>query len=90
MKYTFLTFIIFLFGCATSTPTHLPDGSAGFSIDCSGGDLTWGDCDVKAGEVCHDKGYTVISKDSDTSASASGDYASTDVSRTMLIKCGSK
>lgn len=77
-----------IYGCATSTPTHLPDGTIGHSIDCSGEMLTWGDCEVKAGEICKEKGYSILTEASDVESSATATYASSSVNRTLLIKCG--
>ena len=73
-KIIFMTVI--LAGCATSTEAHLPDGTMGQSIDCSGEMLTWGDCEIKAGELCKEKGYTVLSEASDVESTATTTYAS--------------
>ena len=83
---------IILSGCATSTTAYLPDGDIGHTIDCSGAVMTWGDCQLEAGELCKEKGYTVISKDGDVDSSITsneyGTYGSSENNRSMLIKCG--
>lgn len=78
-------------GCATQKTTYLPDGSQGYSIDCSGQALNWGMCDTKAGQTCGSRGYEVVRRDGEQSptavANSTGLYAGAFVQRTMLIKC---
>ena len=83
MKNIIIASVVMISGCATSTSTHLPDGEMGHSIDCSGEFLNWGDCEVEAGKLCGDAGYTVITKGTDEAVVTEGD-----VKRTLLIKCG--
>lgn len=59
MKRAILMFaILLLTGCATSEKITLPDGRAGYAIEC-GGYTTWTDCLKKAGELCGSDGYHV-------------------------------
>lgn len=85
------TYVLVLAGCATSTEIYTADGTQGFTIDCSGDLLTWGDCYAKAGELCGTKGYEILEKDSDASdsyvATKYSTTASTDLSRTFVIQC---
>lgn len=78
-------------GCALSKKTYLPDGSMGYSIDCSGAVGTWGMCETKAGQLCKEKGYEIISRAGDqgtiTSGSTTSIFSGTVTSRTLLIKC---
>lgn len=96
MKIVFaLAAIAALSACATATPTYLPDGRAGTSINCSGANLSWADCERKAGDLCKERGYDVASATQDgapfafgTATARSGQVsAGTVVTRTMLIAC---
>lgn len=82
---------LLLSACATSTSTYLPDGSRGHSIVCSGSALSWAQCEQKAGEICKDAGYDLLSKSSDSNASVAGGqfglFGNSSNSRSMLIKC---
>jgi hypothetical protein len=78
-------------GCATQKTTHLPDGSVGHSINCSGQALNWGMCYEKAGEICGKKGYEVVSKEGDATPTATvnqyGGFSGAMVNRSLLVKC---
>lgn len=83
--------LLLLAGCASSKVTHMPDGSIGHSINCSGSALTWNGCYEKAGELCKERGYTVIAGGSDETAVVAGNqfgvYGSAAATRSMLVKC---
>ncbi len=91
MKNAVLLLVIALSGCATATKTYTENGDEGYTIDCSGGALTWGMCYEKAGKLCGPAGYTTLRKDGDTGSSFSGNqfglYGGTVVSRSMVISC---
>lgn len=93
MKNTTLILLItsILSGCATAVKTYTGDGKEGYNIDCSGSGLSWGKCYEKAGEVCGMNGYVILEKDGDQGSRLSsnqyGVYASSEISRSMLIKC---
>lgn len=82
---------LILTGCATSKQTYAPDGSNAYSLDCSGTARNWGMCYEKAGELCKEKGYTVVAGGSDSDATMiatnQGAFASSKNNRSMLIKC---
>jgi hypothetical protein len=86
-----LALLLLLSGCATNTETHLPDGGKGHSITCSGTALTWGACYEKAGAICGDKGYDILSGGSEQGAIVTGSqYAvvgGSTINRNMLIRC---
>lgn len=72
--------------------TYLPNGSAGFAINCSGSDASsgWGDCYKQAGEACGAYGYDVISKDEDkgtTGGSLLGIIGANIRNRSMVVQC---
>ena len=79
--------MLFLCGCATSTPTQLPGGSVGYIIDCSGFGLTMGECIVKASSICDDHEYEVSFDTSNLESYITERYANDRRNRVMLIKC---
>ena len=96
MKKIFsLLVCLFIFGCATTKEVYAPDGELALIVDCSGEYLNWGACDLKAGETCKERGYTVIKKDSDKNSTSSltggGGFVyggSVEVvNRTMMFRC---
>ncbi|PZX29436.1 hypothetical protein C7416_104441 [Cupriavidus phytorum] len=84
-----------LAGCATSSKTYGPNGEVAHSIGCSGTALSWGMCYEKAGEICGEKGYNVISTSGDTGSIAAGSatrqnasfVGGSTISRSMVIAC---
>ncbi|HSH72105.1 MAG TPA: hypothetical protein VK974_03515 [Methylophilaceae bacterium] len=91
MKNTIIFSALFLSACVTATPTYAPDGSKAHSIDCSDEFLTWGSCYEKAGEICKEKGYTVVAGGTDSKSTVSGNQygvvGSTTQTRSLVIKC---
>lgn len=92
MRVLMLLGAVALTGCATSKTTYLPDGSTGHVIDCSGTALNWGYCEKKAGDLCKQQGYSIVSRSGDQGAVASagvfGGFAGSVISRSMTVKCG--
>ncbi|MCA7083423.1 hypothetical protein K7G19_07395 [Cupriavidus sp. DB3] len=82
-------------GCATASETYAPDGRKAYSLNCSGLARTWGHCLEKAGDLCGDKGYDILSGNSDRGTFASGSASQTfasfsggsTISRSMLVAC---
>lgn len=78
-------------GCATAKTTYTPDGKQGHSITCSGAALSWATCETKAGSLCKERGYTVVSATQDGQPFVFGNanqvVAGTTYNRTMLIAC---
>jgi hypothetical protein len=58
--------LVLLGGCTVATQSYTPDGRVGYSLNCSGAALTWGNCLTKAGEICKSRGYDVYQKDAQT------------------------
>lgn len=56
-----------LLACTTARTTYLPSGREGYLINCSGGAQSWGSCQARAGEICRDRGYDIISAEQDKS-----------------------
>lgn len=91
-----LVVVLSLAGCShlyvKTTDTYTPDGSKGHVLECSGQYLNWGSCEQKAGELCQERGYETLSRsderDSTLTASPFGAVAGTNITRTMLVKCG--
>lgn len=84
--------ILFLGACAVASTLYLPNGSQGYSINCSGAALTWGACYQKASELCGSQGYQIVSADGQNGAmiggNPSGFFGTTVMDRNMLISCG--
>ncbi|MBW9106467.1 hypothetical protein [Paraburkholderia phenoliruptrix] len=81
-------------GCSTTTTmTYLPSGDTGFAINCSGSDAStsWAECYKRAGEVCGNYGYDVVSKDVDNGATSGGTvggiFGANVKNRSMVIRC---
>ncbi|WP_027210948.1 hypothetical protein [Burkholderia sp. WSM2232] len=83
-----------LSGCSTTTTmTYLPSGDTGFAINCSGSDAStsWAECYKRAGEVCGNYGYDVVSKDVDNGATSGGTvggiFGANVKNRSMVVRC---
>lgn len=95
MKLITLLALLALVGCASSKTTYLPDGRAGYSLDCSGTARNWGMCYEKAGELCGAAGYDVIQRNGETGEAVGGSaslggasiYGSSLHFRTMMVAC---
>jgi hypothetical protein len=91
MKQGVIFAVVLLVGCATSTETYGPDGRPAYTLNCSGAALSWGECESKAGNICGARGYTVVSRSSDQSATigagGGGLFGSSSNSRAMTIQC---
>lgn len=93
----YLVCALLLAGCATSSKTYGPNGEVAYSIGCSGAALSWGLCMEKAGEICGEKGYNIISSSGEMGSVAAGTatkqnasfFGSSTVSRSMVISCKS-
>ena len=86
-----LVFLFLLAGCASSSETHLPDGSMGYSLNCSGSARSWGMCLEKAGSLCGARGYDVVASTGDQGAIIGGGSTvlagGSVITRNMLIRC---
>jgi hypothetical protein len=84
-------FALLIVGCADSEPTFTSSGEKGYSIDCSGGDSSWGDCYEEAGEVCGTRGYRILEKMGDKKSSIFVDKNSLSSrstnNRNLIIQC---
>ncbi len=77
--------------CTTSRQIVLPSGQTGYTVDCSGSNLSWSHCYRKAGRVCG-RGYTVSQKsDNHGGHPVVGDLfglvGGSVVDRSLLIQC---
>lgn len=80
-------FLFSLSACAIASETYLPDGSKGFSINCSGMVQSWNDCYQKAGELCRERGFKVVAGGTERGYIATPQSAGTVINRNMLISC---
>lgn len=78
-------------GCASTSYKGLPDGRA--NLDCSGVMRSWRSCEKRAGELCADSGYNILSvtaqkgpKDPGWSERLMAEY---NAQRSMVIACKS-
>jgi hypothetical protein len=87
-----------LAGCATAMDVGLPDGSTGYSLNCSGQanwGQTWGACMKKAAEVCKGRGYDILARDQNSgrvttvTANEYGAWGSSTMmtEREMIVRC---
>lgn len=77
--------------CTTSRPIVLPSGQQGYTVDCSGTNLSWSHCYRKASRLCG-HGYTISQKtDNHGGHPVVGDLfglmGGSVVDRGMLIEC---
>lgn len=82
-------FLLFLAGCAHTgaEPVSLPDGSAGYAIQCNGTARSFSDCMNKAAEVCGT--YEIVTQEQNSPGSmalGNGLYGNAQ-HRTMYVKC---
>ena len=90
-----LVFVLFIViieaSCATSRETYTADGRLGYSINCSGTALNWGNCLEKAGDICGERGYTVLEKSGDQGSVVTsgqlGLYGGSVMNRSMIVQC---
>jgi len=61
-RTAFLLAATSLAGCASAQQASLPGGGEGYSVDCSGIQVSLADCYAKAAKVCP-AGYDVVTKD---------------------------
>ena len=93
MSRIILTFAaaLALSSCATSKKTFMPDGRVGYTINCSGQALSWGDCYQKVGEICGSKGYDILERSGDegstVSANQFGLYGGSVMTRSLVAAC---
>jgi hypothetical protein len=81
-----------LTACATAAPVALPNGTKGYSIDCSGGGFSIADCMNKAAEVCKGS-YQIVGQDSASTGgvvmpAGNGGVFIAGMQRTMIVSCG--
>ena len=83
--------ILLLNACATVKEVYTSEGKPGYSIDCSGGGLSWAACYEEAGKKCGAKGYEILNQNADESLTVSGNqygvYTNSAQSRSMVIQC---
>lgn len=92
MKLSIIVLITaFVTGCASASKTYGPDGREAYSLNCSGTARNWGMCYEKAGELCKERGYDILTKSGDQGAMVTGNnsgfYGTSTFSRTMTISC---
>lgn len=81
---------LLLASCATPEPTYLADGRKGYTVDCSGSMNDWNVCLKKAGKICGEKGYDIVSTTNETGTVAYLYFISTTRVRTMQFACSTE
>ena len=83
---------LLLTSCATVSKTYTASGEEAYSLNCSGTARGWDKCLRAAGDLCGAKGYKVLDRSSEDTATASltsdGFFASKSNERSMLVSCG--
>lgn len=78
-------------GCVVTKQTYGPDGSAAYSMNCSGIAMSWASCYEKAGALCGARGYNVLAVNGETGAvivaNPQSAFGSTVINRTMMVSC---
>ena len=87
--WAMLTVVSALAGCAMASKTYTPDGRQGYVIDCSGQALNWGKCYEKAGDLCGNTGYDILTQTGDQGATVAGIYGASVITRSLVIACKS-
>ena len=73
-------------GCATVKEVYMPSGEKAYSIDYTGNTLSREHCLKKAGELCKEKGYKILSyHEEETPMLVLGVPGST--KRTLKVQC---
>ncbi|WP_202966744.1 hypothetical protein [Cupriavidus sp. IDO] len=71
---------ILIAGCASASKTYGPDGREAYALNCSGLARTWGACLERAGDICGERGYNVISSSSEIGSIMAGGASTTNAS----------
>lgn len=91
-KSIIIILICALSSCATVSKTYTASGQPAYSLNCSGTARGWDTCLKAAGDLCGTKGYNILDRNSEGTATAqwttSGFFASQSNERSMLITCG--
>lgn len=78
-------FIVVLYGCATATVMHAPDGKEMIAIQCDGSAVSPTLCYKKASEMCGAKGYAILGKDGEAIPSSTG-YGQINAYQGMIVQ----
>ena len=82
---------ILMASCATVKESYAPDGRKAYALNCSGRARGWDKCYSAAGEICQTRGYDILEKSSESTASIGGGsggfYGAKTNERSMLIAC---
>ncbi len=88
-------------GCAWASKTHGPDGKEAYALNCSGLARSWATCLERAGDLCGERGYTVLERNGEvvnmsvgsgyanTSGASINSFSGTGLGRSMVVACKS-
>jgi hypothetical protein len=92
MRRNLLCCVLLLVGCGSTRYVHLPDGSRGRMVGCSGAEQDWGDCMNRAHRIC-DGAYRIVERYTERDRAVVAAHAhdpqtwSNSRDRKMLIAC---
>jgi hypothetical protein len=88
MAHPIVCLPLILAACSTGAPKYTPDDSGNFTVHCNQSSLRWNACYETAGRVCGEKGYQVVSEDSDgVPATTTNIYEVPIIGGSMVIRC---
>lgn len=78
-------------GCASVKESHSADGRKAYTLNCSGLARGWDKCLAAAGEICGTRGYDVLDRVSERTASIGGSpgsfFGAQSAERSMVVAC---
>lgn len=83
---SYLMMLTLFMGCATANQTVMPDGRAGYSVECSGTAVSMNKCYEKAAEYCP-LGYEILSKDESGGWVATTSFAGSTSTKGIMVAC---
>lgn len=92
MRCSLWLWVVLSVGCASTRYVHLPDGSRGQMVSCSGREKDWGDCMNQAHRACDGK-YQIVERydERDRCGARTADAVTRSVAderdRRMLVTC---
>lgn len=88
MAHPIVCLPLILAACSTGAPKYTPDDSGNFTVHCNQSSLRWNACYETAERVCGEKGYQVVSEDSDgVPATTTNIYEVPIIGGSMVIRC---
>ena len=88
MAHPVVCFPLLVAACSSGAPKYTPDETGSFTVHCNRSSLRWNACYETAERVCGEKGYQVVSEDSDgVPATTTNIYEVPVIGGSMVIRC---